>query len=570
LIKWRQNTFVLAGWGLSLFQIISTLIGSGVTLFLLNSIATDINQPLITLDIVANNTGDASFPNYQTTTSQPGIGNFAKQGNDTLNNSPSNKAMEFQTVVMNNGRSSATDLILRLSYPNGNITSFNTGLQSENVTIKKQSSGLLIAEIGRLSKDSLVAITSEVVCGSNFGKSSGDESRFASGAHLGNLTNLECPPVNYFVTASFDQGSAFRTNIDSEFINIDKFYSFHLRDQILAMAVTVAVTAFAASLFYRRLIRFRKRLSRPKYVFEILKEIITIRETLQKNMESKKIFPFDMWFSKDTEERLRIFNDYSDYYLLDDFYLKLKERDEIMSRGKNQPIPFEIAKPSPTQYGIDKDNGMPNQPANVTHNGNGKTSSNRQVNEHCLVLADNAIRNINWKNYQDLEDRKYYKPVAATVTIVCAFLIFSVFEFYRLTFFHSNLGLPSLYYSIMYIMFSTLVRALVFFVVAREIINFQALFAYEVGTLNRVLSFFVMDKSSQIKLLLFSFIIGGTPVIGLLTDFHLISDEVSSFSTGSSQGYLLFTAKVLMDVLLFLVLVMVIPKFIMKSNVIRV
>ena len=62
-----------------------------------------------------------------------------------------------------------------------------------------------------------------------------------------------------------------------------------------------------------------------------------------------------------------------------------------------------------------------------------------------------------------------------------------------------------------------------------------------------------MDKSSQIKLLLFSFIIGGMPVIGLLSDFHLISDEVNLFSTGSSLGYLLFMMKVLMDVLLFLV-----------------
>jgi hypothetical protein len=187
-----------------------------------------------------------------------------------------------------------------------------------------------------------------------------------------------------------------------------------------------------------------------------------------------------------------------------------------------------------------------------------------------LISADNVIRNINWKNYQDLEDRKYYKPIAATVTIICAFLIFSVFEFYRLTFFHANMDLPSLYYSIMYIIFSTLVRAFLFFIVAREIINFQALFAYEVGTVNNVLSFLVMDKSSQVKLLLFSFIIGGTPVIGLLTDFHLISEEVSLFSTGSSLGYLFFMAKVLMDVLLFLVLVLVIPKFITRSKVVKI
>jgi hypothetical protein len=79
-----------------------------------------------------------------------------------------------------------------------------------------------------------------------------------------------------------------------------------------------------------------------------------------------------------------------------------------------------------------------------------------------------------------------------------------------------------------------------------------------------------MDKSSQIKLLVFSFIIGGMPVLPLLSDFHLLSDEISLFSTGNSQGYLLFIAKVLMDVLLFLVLVFVIPKFIMRSNVIKI
>lgn len=103
-----------------------------------------------------------------------------------------------------------------------------------------------------------------------------------------NLTNLKCPPGNYFVTASFDHRSTFKTHIDYEFVNIDKFYSFHLRDQILEIAVTVVVMAFAAALFYRGPNRFRRRLSRPKYVFEILKEIITIRETLQKKIESKK------------------------------------------------------------------------------------------------------------------------------------------------------------------------------------------------------------------------------------------------------------------------------------------
>ena len=59
----------------------------------------------------------------------------------------------------------------------------------------------------------------------------------------------------------------------------------------------------------------------------------------------------------------------------------------------------------------------------------------RDLNEQCLTLANNAITNINWKNYQDVEDKKYYKPIAILVTIICAFLVSSAFESYRLTFF---------------------------------------------------------------------------------------------------------------------------------------
>ena len=143
---------------------------------------------------------------------------------------------------------------------------------------------------------------------------------------LGNITNLKCPPVCYFVTASYDQGSTFRTNINSNFINMDKFYTFHSRDQILTITMTFAIISFIIALLYKRLRRFKKRISRPKFVFKIVKEIITIREVFNENIRSKRIFPIDLWFSKDTEEKFNTFNDYSDYYYLDDFYSKLKER----------------------------------------------------------------------------------------------------------------------------------------------------------------------------------------------------------------------------------------------------
>ena len=55
---------------------------------------------------------------------------------------------------------------------------------------------------------------------------------------------------------------------------------------------------------------------------------------IQNNVNSKRIFSIELWFSKDTEEKLKIFNDYSDYYHMDDFYLNLRERDEFMSKEK--------------------------------------------------------------------------------------------------------------------------------------------------------------------------------------------------------------------------------------------
>jgi hypothetical protein len=55
--------------------------------------------------------------------------------------------------------------------------------------------------------------------------------------------------------------------------------------------MTVAIISFLIALLYKRINRFRKRLSRPKFVFEIYKEIIAIRDTLQKNIRSKKYFP---------------------------------------------------------------------------------------------------------------------------------------------------------------------------------------------------------------------------------------------------------------------------------------
>ena len=554
----------MAGLGLSLFQVISTLIGSGLTIFLLNSLSADIDQPLINFNIISNNIQN----NISSSHNLPHNNNLSNKKDNTSANSFSNTLTKIDTIIANNGRISATGVILGLYYPNGNITNFYPGFQSENITIKKQSPNLLIAEAHRLSKDSIIAITTIVQCDSNsnyFVK----PSYLNSSMDLGNITNLKCPPVNYFVTASYDQGSTFRTNIDSSFINMDKFYSFHFRDQILTITMTFAMISFIIALLYKRLKRFKKRISRPKFVFEIVKEIITIRDVFNENIGSKRIFPIDLWFSKDAEEKFKTFNDYADYYYLDDFYSKLKERAELMSR-KNQSSTINITKSS-----IDPDNHNHGyrtfeKSEDELDNKKNDAINAKKINEICLKLANDAITNINWKNYQDIEDKKYYKPITIAVIVICAFLISSVFEIYRLTFFHYTMDLPSLYYRTTYIFLTTIIRSFIFFIIAREIINFQTLFAYEVGTSNNILSFFLLDRRAQLKLLLFSFIIGGIPILSLITGFRFISLEIQSFTFDPSTGYMLFVIGLLIDISLFLVLVLVIPKFIMKTKTVKI
>ena len=566
MIKQAENIYLLASWGISLFQIISTLIGSGLTIFLLNSLAADIDQPLINFNIILSNIQN-NTPSSQILSHNYNLS--GKKDNTSAANPISNTITKIDTVIANNGRTSATGVIIGLYYPNGNITNFYPGFQSENITIKKQSSNLLIAEAHRLSKDSIIAITTTVQCNSN---SNYSVKQFYPGSSMdvGNITNLKCPPVNYMVTASYDQGSTFRTNIDSNIINMDKFYSFHFRNQILTIAMTFAIISFIIALSYKRLKRFKKRITRPKYVFEIVKEIITIRDVLNENKRSKRIFPIDLWFSKDIEEKSKIFNDYADYYYLDDFYSKLKDRAELMSR-KNQSSTIKTTKSS-----IDPDNHNHEYSRTIENsedepdNKKEDTTDIKKINEICLKLANNAIANINWKNYQDLEDKKYYKPISIAVIVICAFLMSAVFEIYRLTFFHYTMDIPSFYYRTTYVFLTSIIRGFIFFIIAREITNFQTLFAYEVGTSNNILSFFILDRGAQIKLLLVSFLIGGIPILSIVTDFKFISLEIQSFTFDPSTGYMLFVIGLLIDISLFLALVLIIPRFIMKTKTVKI
>jgi hypothetical protein len=101
-----------------------------------------------------------------------------------------------------------------------------------------------------------------------------------------------------------------------------------------------------------------------------------------------------------------VFDDYADYKHIDNFYKKLKERDNDLSTK------------------------------NIDH------EELKRYNNECLILATDTIERINWTDYQDVEDRKYYYPLTIMMTVPCALIVFFAFEAYKVPFVLFLLGLP--------------------------------------------------------------------------------------------------------------------------------
>jgi hypothetical protein len=332
----------------------------------------------------------------------------------------------------------------------------------------------VVADIKRLSSGSALAIDTTARCINN-----SSSTAMVSAA----ATIQSCIP-NYLVTASYDQGSTFKSNIESPVLTASTFLNEHTRNQVIIVATTFAIASFVIALSVKRIRRFKRRLKLSTFVFNILKETVSIRDHLQQNMLSQKIFHLEPWLSKDQDDRRHVFDDYADYKVIDNFYKKLKERDNDLS---------------------DK---------NIDH------EALKRYNNECLTLASNTIEKINWTDYQDIEDRKYYYPITIMITIPCALIVFFAFEAYKVPFVLFLLGLPNQYHVAVYYIFTTFARTFVSFILAREIINFQTSFSYEIGVDNNFLSYYTLSRKEQTKLLVLSFIIVGIPILAVLHGFQ--------------------------------------------------
>ena len=90
--------------------------------------------------------------------------------------------------------------------------------------------------------------------------------------------------------------------------------------------------AFLLYLSYKRIKNYKSQINRSQFVFDIIKQMISIREIFKNNIHATDIFPLSIWDSMDNKEKRQIFTDHRDYTLISKFYTKLRQRDLDFSK----------------------------------------------------------------------------------------------------------------------------------------------------------------------------------------------------------------------------------------------
>jgi hypothetical protein len=321
---------------------------------------------------------------------------------------------------------------LTLLYPSANIIDYSIPFHNENITsLNLEGAASLVADIDRFSKGATVIINTTVM----------NKDAVAGSSYK-----------HYAVSATFDQGTNTIFNLSSPTIrveDIEKVIPLNLR--LLIVATFLALVCFLMGIFYKRMKHFKFQINHPKFVFDIVKDMIIVRDTLKKNILSTDIFPFSKWNSIEEEAKRQIFSDHRDYNLIDEFYTELKQRDSDFS-----------------QHGI-------------------SDPTLRKNNEECLNIADYTLGKICWLKYHNISHKKFHIIFSIVSIISSALLVFFIFEVFRVIFFLPIQGLSEPYHLI-YNIFTSLSRSVVAFILAREIINFQSSSTYDFDATSNTIS----------------------------------------------------------------------------------
>jgi hypothetical protein len=254
----------------------------------------------------------------------------------------------------------------------------------------------------------------------------------------------------------------------------------------------------------------------------------SIQNELKNDIISKRIFTSETWEPKDDQIRRQIFSNYEDYNKVDEFYIQLKKRDSVLSQK------------------------------NISHD------LIKKYNRSCLWLATYALGNIDWTRYLGISHKRTRLALTISLAILSSFLIFSVFEVFRVYFFFHIPGMNEQYSSITYNVFSLIARSVVAFFLAREIINFYWSYNYEFDTdKNDIVFNIALPKYGLIKLFVLSLLIMGVPLFSIIQELQFLEER-------SNFAYEYFTFLLISDIARMLILILIIPRFLIKGHLIKI
>jgi hypothetical protein len=248
----------------SLLPIITSVIGRGLLLFVLNNTAADINLPHVYLQVNSSSIHD-------------------------------NKQIKFQTVAINDGRSIATHVRMTLYYPSSTITNSNIPFSNENITsIKYENPSTLVIDLQRLSIESSIMVNTTTI----------KKNTVATGSLVNNL---------YVVSVASDQGTSTISDSSLPTIRIEDAGIIPFKLRLIIVASILATICFLIVLSYKRIKNYKSQINRSQFVFDIIKQMISIRDIFKNNIHATDIFPLSIWDSMDDKEKRQIFTDHRDY-----------------------------------------------------------------------------------------------------------------------------------------------------------------------------------------------------------------------------------------------------------------
>jgi hypothetical protein len=141
---------------------------------------------------------------------------------------------------------------------------------------------------------------------------------------------------------------------------------------VIIVVLFLVIIAFLTPRIYNRIKIMKAETNRREFISKIKKEVLKVKNTLEKQPLSTDIFSHDTWNKASDKIKLESFDNYNYYRLLNRLYTKLIKRH------------FELLKSEPNDNTLSKHN------------------------EECLSLAKQALENIDWKKYQSIRQSRIW------------------------------------------------------------------------------------------------------------------------------------------------------------------